>query len=376
MAKRLIIAALIVWCVCQTPAVHAQWGLSGQEADPRYNEEGGAATLTQDNIPGIDIRGGYLSWWLRDPKLRGPLVTTGGGSGIPGTPGTSVLIGPDSIQYNSPFSGGELAARFWADSTQTGSFEVGGFILGRRSSTILAASSPTQPNLFVPGVTPAGVPIALQIAGPGTSGGVLASANSFLWGGDANLVVNTLTALELFGGGRYIDLAEDIDITGQNQVGRTINRNSDHFHTRNQFYGGQAGARGVFRYGLLTAVIEGKVAIGDNHESILVAGSSTVAVAGPSTTTPVGLLANNSNSGRYVRDQFAVVPQAGGRIGIDIADGAQAFIGYDFLYISHVVRPGDQIVVSLPRAGATATVPFSDTYFWAHGITVGLEVRY
>lgn len=343
MMRQWAIALACAGCLVATGSVQAQWGLNGQDADPRADPCvcGDAAAEATICTPGIDIWGGYLNWWLRSPNVTMPLAAGGG------------TIDPGAFDYNSPFSGGELRARFWLDNTQTGSLEVGGFILGQRSDTVVSS------------------------AAAGT-GGVLASADSFLWGADANLVVNTLSPVDLIGGVRYLDLKEDLNITNETNVNGTINGNFDHFYARNEFYGGQIGLRACYRWGLFTFTVDGLLGLGDNHESVLVAGlGSTATAGGPTTITQGGLFANASNIGTYNRDEFCVLVQTGGKIGFDIASGVQAYVGYDFLYLSNAVRPFNQVSGATGAvAGVVPSIPFSSSYFWAQGFTVGLSVRY
>jgi len=77
------------------------------------------------------------------------------------------------------------------------------------------------------------------------------------------------------------------------------------------------------------------------------------------------------------------------KVGYDLNDNVRIFAGYDFLYWSSVVRPGDQIDQTLdanrvPNAGGPfpavnevrPRVPFTTSSYWAHGFTGGLEFRY
>ena len=144
---------------------------------------------------------------------------------------------------------------------------------------------------------------------------------------------------------------------------------------------------------------EGKIAAGDMHEVVTVNGSSTLAnptaTAGtlaqpiPPTTIAVGRFAAPTNIGRHFSDRFAFVPQAEGRIGIRWAENVMSYVGYSFLYENKVARPGDQIdrridLTQIPTAfeynpgvpGVFPRVPFTQSYFWAQGIDIGLEFSY
>jgi len=64
-------------------------------------------------------------------------------------------------------------------------------------------------------------------------------------------------------------------------------------------------------------------------------------------------------------------------VGANITDNVSAFVGYNFLWVSDVARPGDQIDRVFDPVGATRpVVPFNQTTFWAQGINFGVQLRY
>ena len=86
---------------------------------------------------------------------------------------------------------------------------------------------------------------------------------------------------------------------------------------------------------------------------------------------------------------FAVVPELGINVGYQINPLWRVFVGYNFLYLSDVVRPGNQIdrvvnTTQLPSVlgpgmlvgPARPTFVMKGTDFWAQGLSVGLEFRY
>jgi hypothetical protein len=190
-----------------------------------------------------------------------------------------------------------------------------------------------------------------------------------------------------------------------------VNRTDD-FRTRNSFYGGQVGARGEVRVSGFTIGFGAALAMGDMIQSVDISGqnfSATAANTSPthviplagiplttpaalpvaSTVTgfgPTGLFAQPSNSGVRSRDVFAVVPQASLRLGYRISESLTASLGYSFLYISNVARPGDQIdyainanSVNQPTTAGGPLRPLPQirgTDFWLQGIDVGLQLRY
>ena len=106
---------------------------------------------------------------------------------------------------------------------------------------------------------------------------------------------------------------------------------------------------------------------------------------GSDTTTLGGFYAQPSNIGKHTRDQFAWVPEVTVNAGFKVNDRITAMVGYNFLWINNVLRPGDQIdpVINPTQfPGGTLTgparpaVPFNDSAFWAQGINFGVQIRY
>jgi hypothetical protein len=164
---------------------------------------------------------------------------------------------------------------------------------------------------------------------------------------------------------------------------------TDSFHTRNQFYGAQVGARGEINFDWIFVAFGGKVAVGDLHESLSIMGSSTLTQPGsPNVTVPGGLFAAASNIGRYTRDEFSVMPEAEFTIGCQVIDNLRVFVGYNILYLNRVARPGsqfDQVVdtratmIDPGFTGDKTAFPrpvFGETSFWAQGLNFGVQLSY
>src|SRR5439155_7836798 len=116
--------------------------------------------------------------------------------------------------------------------------------------------------------------------------------------------------------------------------------------TRSQFYGGQVGARLETSFGKTFVETTARVALGSMHEVLNVGGSSTVtngAFGAPTGAFAGGVFGEPSNSGRFVRNSFAVVPEVQVKAGYQLLQNVRGFVGYNFLYVSDVVRPGSQI---------------------------------
>jgi hypothetical protein len=202
--------------------------------------------------------------------------------------------------------------------------------------------------------------------------------------------------VDLLGGFRYLRLTEGLrieedltELAGGPSPGTTFGV-ADQFDTRNQFYGGQLGIRGEYRRGRAYVNLSGLVGLGDNHETLKINGSTAITPPGSTPLVrPGGLLALPSNIGNYSHDEFAVVPELRIEAGYQVTSHLRAFAGYTFLYWSDVLRPGDQIDLTVnpsqvPSNLSTVTafgparpaVSLRSTDFWAQGISFGLEIRY
>jgi hypothetical protein len=368
----------------------------------------------------------YLLWWIKDQPLPPFFVLTGD----PTTPNPGALnaggfpvSGEPRIDYGS-LSGVRATVGTWLGGDGGLGVEVGGFILPKHTKTLRYASdangnpvlgfryidtpgNPATPN--AEDVFQASVP-AGNAFGVGPFAGSLAIASTTrLWGTEFNAVLGSSggggSRLQALAGFRYVDLSESLDLALQstaigggavNFLGNTFPApaailTSDFFHTRNQFYGGQLGARGEYGLGDFTLGVTGKIGLGDMHEVVEVRGTSTLSGAGPVATVPVGQFAGPSNIGRRTRDDFAVVPEFEIKLGYQVTHWLRATVGYDFLYISEVVRPGSQVDLVVndsvnPVNGVFGKAPldttafprplFNRTDFWAQGLTFGLELRF
>ena len=143
------------------------------------------------------------------------------------------------------------------------------------------------------------------------------------------------------------------------------------------------GCRGPYSLDLLM-----RMALGTNHQSVTIAGSTSLSGSGSASNNFAnatgGLLAQRTNIGDYSRNRFAVVPELGITLGYAISPQWRATVGYTFLYWSSVVRPGDQIDRDVnPNLFPPEVTPFTglerpaftfvESDLWVNGLSVGLE---
>src|SRR5439155_9019036 len=175
----------------------------------------------------------YLLWALRNPSVPAALASTN----AIGAPGNQVLIGQHDLAYNHrPSSGLRLSLAYWLEDPQpeldwdrprTAAIEGNYLFLGERGISMRndTASVLIRPFFALNTRTESGS----VVAAPGiAAGGVLASANYGLWGGEINLWKNIyydypgrIFRLDVMAGFRYLDLGEDLSITSQSTYGAT-----------------------------------------------------------------------------------------------------------------------------------------------------------
>jgi hypothetical protein len=168
----------------------------------------------------------------------------------------------------------------------------------------------------------------------------------------------------------------------------------DRFQTQNYFNGGQLGIRGDWRGGNWYCGGTVKLAIGDTREAVTVSGSTTTNTGAhfvqvPVTTVPYGTYAQPTNIGHFSRNRFALLPELSLRMGIQLAPSLRYFVGYNFLYLSNLVRSGNQIdgtinplqtvgfnggLPTTPNGGGHPAPQLQSTDFWVQGLKFGAKI--
>lgn len=363
----------------------------------------------------------FLAYWVKSAPSPIPLVTTApvGGTGFLGAPGTSTVFGGSGFDY-PPLYGGRFSVGICEPQYICG-FEFTGFFLSTRSTQFGIASSPVgAPLLARPIFDPVlGREDAQLISFPGAFAGNFATTTSIdLWGFETNLVKHKWTHkwqgdhklagacldTDVLAGFRFINLNESLNMfqnttvlpggvagfAGSVVMAPATLSIADQFLTTNNFYGGQLGFQSVLQKGCCFASVQGKAAIGDTYQVANIAGNTTLSrPTGTVATVPGGLFGLSSNNGLHSRHAFSVVPEVGMNIGVELWKHVRIYGGYNFLYWSDVVRPGDQVdravnknqlpsSLSFGTGGGpvrpVATLQTSD--FWAHGLNAGVAIRY
>ena len=359
-------------------------------------------------LPRLWLKAEALYWWTKASPVPVPLVTEGSSfDSIPGAlgqSGTSILMGNQDVNLPGR-GGGRFTLGFSLDPDQIVGLEGTYFFVGTSSASqsVFADGGPDSALLAIPFYNPL-VPRedATFLSRPGAfAGSALLSVNSFFQGAEANILLNVQNSsglrLDMLGGFRYLNLQENLSfqtnspsVAGPADVFQTF----DHFQTTNNFYGGQLGGRASYENSRLFLNATGKLAFGATQETARINGvtlTNDFNGFGSVVAYPGGYFSQPTNIGSQSRTVFAIVPEANLNFGVRLSPWATVVVGYTFLYVSSVARPGDQIdrVINPSQAPSISANPLSslagparpqlavqNTDFWVQGINFALEFRY
>jgi hypothetical protein len=353
-------------------------------------EEPLRATKAADLHPHVWGSAEALLWWVKS-----------GPSPVPAMTNTVPLTGDHGLDYGS-IPGGRFSLGM---SNTPGTFGIEGTLvyLGQTGVNFNTASgadgSPTITRPITVGS--GGTRNAFSVSSPGiASGNFSVDSSTMFWDGEFNLLGHICggecLSIDMIGGFRYVDLEEDLkqfqhttflgtgllSPVGGLQGSFSM---SDVYRTRNQFFGAQLGSQMELRWGRLYTNLLGKVAMGSMHQVVEARGETGITTPFGSASIPGGLYAS-STSGRRTFDEFAVIPELNFNVGVQLTPAVRLFAGYTFLYLSDVVRPGDQVgsavnpalFPGLPGVGqpGAAAMPVSRSDYWAQGVNFGMALRW
>ena len=345
--------------------------------------------------PRFWFRAEALYWWTSASPISIPLVTTGS-TGVIGAPDTNVVIGNENVSFSGR-GGGRFTLGFALDSEAIWALEGNYFFLSPSTVNIGTTSdgSPGSAPLYFPYFNPAtGQESSTLIAMPGGfAGTAVVTLQDFVQGAEANLLFQLSNSGSVrwdgLAGVRYFNLRETLTFTtdSPNVPPNPSNffNTYDQFDAQNNFYGGQIGVKMTYENPWLFFNGTAKLALGGTSETVVTNGwlsSSAGGAAG-------GYLTQPSNLGSISQTQFAVMPGLDLNFGIRLSPWASVVVGYSFLYVSSVARPGNQLDHSVnasqsplafgPAPASNIASPalvLRDSDFWAQGLTFTLEIRY
>lgn len=150
-------------------------------------------------------------------------------------------------------------------------------------------------------------------------------------------------------------------------------------------------------YNMFSLGLNAKVALGNNRETVQVAGSRSYSFTAAA-NVPGGIFTQPSNIGTAERNEFRAIPEFGFEVSMRLFPNVRLIAGYTAIYWAHAVRAGNQIdpVLNIPNprpaagwvlfnevftpanapGGGNPAPRFVQSDLWIHGANFGLEVRY
>jgi len=230
---------------------------------------------------------------------------------------------------------------------------------------------------------------ALLIAFPGLrSGNLRVQATNEVLGGDAYIRMLLMKThygrIDAIGGYTFSRINDDFRIVSNTTalvddggiVEGTRFRIEDAFTTHNEFHGGTLGLMWERNCCNWTWNVAGKVSLGNMRQTAIVNGYNSVTVNGQTVTEQGGLLTAATNIGEFSRDEFCVVPELNLSLSYRIRPCLSLSIGYNFMYWSDVIRPGNIIDTTIDTDGDLQTRPllaFNSSGYWVQGLNLGLH---
>jgi hypothetical protein len=370
----------------------------------------------------------YLHWWVRHDNLSQVIFTTDGQPSIANDfgalfqPNTQIVGGGDGL-HTGTLNG--IRATLGINPKCWIPMELTGFFVQSTQAKTFVQSGVGGDPLFarsIYSVDPAlNQEVVYLISFPGFAfgqGGILTSTT--LYGGEVDAYAwhfcgspDTIgPVIDFTVGARYAALNEGITIFNNistlsaafplvfnNQFfgpGFTTGVR-DSFSTRNQFYGAQVGFRASFPVcSFFNLEFKGNTGVGLNHQLVNTTGFSYLfAPANPSLLPPPptvltgGIQAVPSNIGRFTQNKISTIDDFQIALEFPICNWCALSLGYDFMFWSTVIRPGDQIqrlvdTRQVPtdlnfQSGIVSTQPYRPnalTNFWAEGLTLSIAFTY
>lgn len=348
------------------------------------------------------LRGDVLLWWLQGydtPALvsTSPLGTDPAQIGLPGR--STPLFGAGRFGDDLRV-GGRIRGGWWLDCDRRWGidgefFGVGGadddFSMSSNGYPILARPFfNTNPSVYGPD---AEILAARGIA----TGAIDYRSSSQIYSAAALLRANlcccqgfhgcepSSSRWDLLLGYRYFHLGESLSSfesfypTGMFFMPGTFYELSDALETRNDFHGGEIGAHYQNQRGRWVLELAGRVALGQTTREVRVSGSSRAVVPGVmDRTVPGGFLTSGIQLGSHRDSEFGVLPQAEVTLGCYLTTKLRFNVGYNFLYLNNVVRPGRALpaIDSSTLLSGVGTTPIHiedvDQGAWLQGVSLGL----
>jgi hypothetical protein len=362
-----------------------------------------------------------LGWWVKGDSLpalvtSAPVGTAQDVAGVLGQPSTTVLFGNQNVNTGIRW-GGRAIGGVWLDNYQTLAIEGGYYGLTTQTTSYEADSEFTSnPNATIlarpyfdtnPAVNAQAaqlvafpnyaIPIVLPPPTINLDGTIDIQEQSFIQSalGGIRYAIGPYNApgrVFLLAGYRFWELQESLAIVTTRQTvlapfppdaGYIIQ--SDSFSATNVFNGGELGLGVELKRNRWSLGAESRLAMGNMNQKVTIAGMTAAVYDTYAAGYQGGLLAQPTNIGTFTQNKFALIPSVDVKLGFQAFPRLRLTVGYNFTYVSSVVRPGSQVDLNVnssqfagqPLVGpADPAVLMNTTSIWLQGITMGGELTF
>jgi len=399
-----------------------------------------APLISEDKPLAGWIEGEYLLWKMKKNPLPAPLVTQGSPSdpliGALGQPGTKIKLGKQPMDMGW-IRGIQVTAGGWLPAAQHIGLEASYFLLPSttRKKSLHTSGEIGSPSYAVPIYDTTGLwglngvpgesvyllPGPLETT-PGFYGNFHLKLSSQFQGAQLSGIYQVAKWLNAIAGFRWLQLKEHLKfrVSTYSVPGAPLSFSftdtKDSFKTDNNFCGGQVGigTECISRYVDLKGTL--LVGLGTILETLRISGSSKTSNGNlfyetkntAHETLKGGIFAQKTNSETHHRAVFATAIDANIQASLKLFRYLELDVGYAFLWVSALARPGKQIdrkinptLTALANASREtvgtqqAPTPFGmpgpaqpkqgakrprsslkNSDFWVQGLTVGMTARF
>lgn len=318
----------------------------------------------------------FIAGIVKNCPVSAPLVTTASFSdalpGAIGQPGTQVVLGNGPVRMGWQ-EGFQVNAGSWLTTSPRFGIDGGYFLLPKLSKqeSVATTGEPGSVNFAVPIFDVTGVFGLNGVPGetvfllpgplfgaPGFEGRFDLRLSTQFQGAETNGLFQCgrwgCFQVDVSGGFRWLQLRESLILKGASESISDVSGFyffRDDFSTVNNFFGGQLGLK--LHYASNEWELQGgaKVGAGALDQEIDINGYSqtysgnlfflTHNTAG--VTLPGGVFAEPTNSGNYKKREVAALVEASFRGTCYVTSNIKLSLGYRFLWLNKIARPGDQI---------------------------------
>jgi len=354
----------------------------------------------------------YLYWEIQNPPEPVPLIV-GSSAAFSGNVlnqlGTYVALGGKTVDLGWR-SGGRFSAGYRFTAERLWGVEGNYLYLPKISTTTGFDMADTETYFYVPYINgQTGVETSRLIAVPNQYGGpVSLKVSNEMQGAEANVLRNILCrkqgTVDVLAGFKYLNFNEHLTFStntpylesAPNPFVPDIYQTQDRFDTKNNFYGGQIGAKaeGISERFFIQGI--GKIALGAICGTVNIHGKFITNDFPDGGATPAiqyagGYFAQPTNIGSHKKTSFSFIPEAAVNLGYKCCDWLRIQAGYTFIYVWNVLRSGKQIDRTINPTQSSAIQAsanpalvgpsrpkalMSTSGLWAQGVSAGIELRY